>query len=269
MDVNRFCTQCGNKIAEQAKFCTNCGAPLEAAVPSVGNAPPQVIPLSPPPPPVPPSPVYGQPYGQQPFGTQQTQQFTGYAQQQSAGAGGFGAAPKTPKAKRGGCLSWIFKTLLKLIVFIGIIIALYSYLSSNGYIKLPFSLPSISDIRLPWSSAPDAKQFVGKWQVVSITSKGTTVDMTKISSQMILELAQASNNSLTGKLSYASDTSTVVTLTLKPVDDSQKYEGTVVSSSAPKDVVKASAEYAAASKELTLIVTSASEGTSTIKLKKI
>jgi hypothetical protein len=220
----------------------------------------------------------------------QTQQFTGYAQQsndpsaysgryqKSVGAGGLGV---DPQAKRGGCLGKIFKTLLKLIVLVGILFASYSYLSSNSNIKLPSSLASISNIklpsflasvsniRLPWSSSPDAKQFIGRWQVVSMAAKGKTIDMTKQSSQMILELVQANNNDLTGKLTYSSDTSTVVTFTLKPVDNTEKYEGTAVSSSAPKDVLKASVEYVAVNKELTLIVSSASEGTSTIKLKKI
>jgi phage shock protein C len=37
-----FCTQCGERLDDSARFCTSCGKPTAVAQPSFGPAPPRL-----------------------------------------------------------------------------------------------------------------------------------------------------------------------------------------------------------------------------------
>ena len=63
--MTRFCTQCGQSVADGVRFCTNCGAPI--AVEQTNYAQPDPQPQQPYNPQPEPQP-YQQPYQQQPMG---------------------------------------------------------------------------------------------------------------------------------------------------------------------------------------------------------
>ena len=285
--MNRFCTECGNQLTAQSRFCNACGAAV--APPPAGNqaAPPGMagsVPI-PPAPPVPPAPppgstpwagqtgAYQQPYhqsgGNQPLRGYQPQSGAGqppagYAPQstypanygggnyQPTGAGPLGNAPKS---SRGGC----FKFFIILVFVIAII-------GGGGGALLYFESTGV--ITLPWSDEPDPKLYIGRWQAVSISRGGATVDMAKEKGKVNFEIVQGANAILTGKLTNTAAPKNIVTIELKPVKNSKKYEGVAKDSADPNNSIKVSGEYAAVTKELVLTAFPPNEPTSVFRFKK-
>ena len=280
--TNRFCTECGNQITAQSRFCNTCGAAV-APLPAGNQAapPPYQQPglgqqqAGYPAPPVPPAPPYQQPgTGQQPVGYPQQpgvsqppagyQQPAGNAPQSTYPAnygggnyqpGGAGPLGSAPKSARGGCFKF-FIILVFVIAIIGGAGGALVYFDSTGAITMP------------WSDEPDPKLYVGRWQAVSISRGGATVDMAKEKGKVNFEIVQGANAGLTGKLTNTAAPKNIVTIELKPVKNSKKYEGTAKDSADPKDIIKVSGEYAAATKELVLTAFPPNEPTSVFRLKK-
>ena len=272
--MNRFCTECGNQISAQSRFCNTCGAAV-APLPAGKQAAPPGRAVSapiPPAPPVPPAPHYQQPgYSQQPAGYQQpyqqpggSQPPAGYVPQSTYPAnygggnyqpGGAGPLGNAPKSSRGGC----FKFFIILVFVIAII-------GGGGGALLYFE--STGAMTMPWSDEPDPKLYIGRWQAVSISRGGATVDMAKEKGKVNFEIVQGANAGLTGKLTNTAAPKNIVTIELMPVKNSKKYEGTAKDSADPNDIIKVSGEYAAATKELVLTAFPPNEPTSVFRFKK-
>lgn len=271
--LNKFCTQCGASLKERAKFCGSCGAPtgvVEVESPVAGQHPSQ-----PPMPPIPPQPPTNVPGQQTPVPPAYStpplpgQMSTGYAPQQRMGhtpadfapqqsypqgTYGYGAGPmgQMPQATRGGS----GKFLLMLFVFLALAGGAVWYLGASGTIDLP------------WSTAPNTKQYIGRWQAVSRTIGSKTTDVTKEKEKLYLDIAKGEKDSLTGKMSVSGETGDQAQLELKPVKGQKKYEGTAKNPRDAKQVLSINLEYFADSQELVLTAFMESEVT-TVRFKKI
>lgn len=244
--TNNFCTQCGSKLAEQGKFCNFCGAPQTTPPPQPFPGGREEAPPVPPGPPAPPVPPAVRSVSPNPV---------------APPAGNRGAQEPQPARARGGCGKLLLVLLLLAVLGAGAMGALLHFEETGA-------------ITLPWSEAPDPKLYVGRWQAVSRVSNGKTVDVSKDTNKVHLDLAQVANSTgLNGKITLTADVDYRLDLQLKPVKDAKKYEGTATRPANPKQTATVHLEYTAATKDMVLTIFApadkANEPPAVIHFKKI
>ena len=205
---------------------------------------PGPFPYNAPPPQAPGGYPYAQPYAQQQPG--------GY-QPQYGGPGGqypYGPGPGKPPRKS-GCLKAI--------------VVLVLLLAAGGAAVWYFGV--FGKIAIPWVS-PDAGNYVGRWQVVSTTGDGKTLDTGK--ENIFIQFTANSDGSLKGIMTKADIKTEVIDFALRPVPGTTKLEGSMTLSSDAKRPGKATLEPGSTRNEAVLTGVAPTDNKSlVIQLKRV